>query len=398
MKTLKVFLIFALALGLMISVASAEDVPGVTEDSILIGTTGPLSGPANAWGAVQRSMWTYFQAINEMGGINGRKLELVILDDGYYPPNAIANVKKLIEEEEVFAIVGVLGAANVEAVKDYIDESDVPWVGIIGGNRSISDPPIDNAFVGYPQYYLGAQILVKHAVKELGLKKIGVFYQNDEFGGEGLAGAEVAADKLRFRGAEIVARVSYEATDTDLSGQALAMMESGAEAVVIYSTARHAAMFVGACAALGFMPQWLGTSAISDPVMIKLLGDAWDGAIVVNFAINPQGDSEGAVWYREQLEKYAKSETDRAVGTFTAAGFYFAEYLVEGLKRAEEPLTRESLIDAMHTFKHVDGMFIHDVTYTPKDHRGQISFYLMKAISAEGRLVEITDWQYPLKD
>ena len=282
-----------------------------------------------------------------------------------------------------------------QAVKDYMDESDVPWIGIIAGNRGMSEPPIDNGFVGYPQYYLGAQILVEHAVKELDLKKIGVFYQNDEFGGDGLAGAEVAAKKLR---ADIVAKVSYEATDTDLSAQALAMMESGAEAVVIYSTARHAAMFVGACAALGYMPQWLGTSAISDPVMIKLLGEAWDGAIVVNFAINPQGDSEGAIWYREQLEKYAKSDTDRAVGTFTAAGFYFAEYLVEGLKRAKEPLTRESLIDAMHTFKNLDGMFIHDVTYTPKDHRGQISFYLMEAIAAEGKLVEITDWLYPIKD
>lgn len=392
MKALKFFFVFALLLGLMVAVSSAEEVPGVTDDEILIGTTGPQTGPASAWGAVQRAIETYFKALNDMGGINGRMLTLINLDDQYYPPNALANVKKLIEDDGVFCIVGVLGAGNVEAVKEYMAESGVPWIGVIGGNRGISEPPISNAFVGYPQYFLGAQVLVNYAVDELELTKIGVFYQNDEFGGDGLAGAEKAATD---NGLELVVTVPFELADTDFSTHALMMMESGAEAVVIYGTAKHSALFVGACAALGYMPQWLGTSAISDPVMITLLGEAWDGAIVVNFAPNPQGDSEGAIWYREMLEEFAEGETDTAVGTFTMAGFYFAEYLVEGLKRAEEPLTRESLIDAMHTFDGVTGLFIHDVTYTPTDHRGQVSFYLMKANASEGKLETITDWAYP---
>ena len=393
MRAIRIIFVCVLVVAVFSAVALAqEEVPGVTEDTILIGTTGPQTGPANAWGAVQRAMWTYFQALNEAGGINGRKLELIILDDGYYPPNALANVKRLVEEEEVFAIVGVLGAANAEAVKEYLDESDVPWMGIIAGHRGISEPPIDNAYVGYPQYYLGSQALTYYAVEELGIEKIGVFYQNDEFGGDGKAGAEKALEDL---GLEVVEAVPYEVSDTDFSNHALTMMESGAEAVVLYGTAKHCALFVGSCAALGYLPQWLGTSAISDPVMISLLGEAWDGAIVANFAPNPQDDSEASVWYREQLEKYAEGEADTAPGTFTVAGFYFAEYLVEALKRAEEPLTRESLIDALDSFENVTGMFIHDVTYTDEDHRGQVTFYLMQADAEAGELVKITDWIYP---
>jgi branched-chain amino acid transport system substrate-binding protein len=391
MKTIRLLTVFALIFGLMATVAIAED-PGITKDEILIGTTGPLTGPANAWGAVQRAIETYFKAINAEGGINGRKLRLIILDDGYSPPNALTNVKRLIEEEKVFAIVGVLGAANVEAVKDYIDKSDVPWIGIIGGNRTISEPPIDNAFVGYPQYFLGSQVLVNYAVKELGIKTVGVFYQNDEFGGDGLAGAEKAC---KDNGIELVAKVPYEVSDTDFSTHALMMKQKNPDAVVIYGTARHAALFVGTCAKMGFLPQWLGTSAISDPVMIKLLGKAWDGAIVANFAPNPQGDTEGAKWYREILEKYAESDVDKAVGTFTMAGFYFGEYLVEGLKNVKGPLTRKALIKSMDSFKNVNGKFIHDVTYTKKDHRGQISFFLMKANAETGKLETISEWLYP---
>ncbi|MBN1574093.1 MAG: ABC transporter substrate-binding protein [Deltaproteobacteria bacterium] len=396
MKAFRLFAVFVLIFGLFCVIGCepkpAEEVPGVTDTEILIGTTGPLTGPANAWGAVQRAMETYFKAINAEGGINGRNLKIVILDDGYMPPNALTNVKKLVEEEKVFAIVGVLGAANVEAVKDYIDKSDVPWIGVIGGNRSISEPPLDNVFVGYPQYYLGAQALVNYAAKDLGVKTIGVFYQNDEFGGDGLAGAEKAATE---NGIEVVERVAYEVSDTDFSAHALKMKQANPDAVVIYGTARHSALFVGTCAQLGFLPQWLGTSAISDPVMIKLLGKAWDGAIVANFAPNPQGDSEGALWYRKALEEYAESDVDKAIGTFTIAGFYFAEYLVEGLKKVKGPLTRESLIKSMNSFKNVSGMFIHDVTYSKKDHRGQTSFYLMKANAETGELEDITGWFYP---
>jgi len=404
MKMIRLLTVFALIFGLMFVIGcetkapdetpeeALEEVPGVTADEILIGTTGPLTGPANAWGAVQRAMETYFEAINAEGGINGRKLRLIILDDGYSPPNALTNVKKLVEEEKVFAIVGVLGAANVEAVKDYIDESDVPWIGVIGGNRSISEPPIDNVFVGYPQYYLGAQVLVNYAVKDLDTKTLGVFYQNDEFGGDGLAGAEKACKDL---GIELVAMVPYEISDTDFSTHALKMKEANPDAVLIYGTPRHSALFVGTCAKMEFLPQWLGTSAISDPVMIKLLGKAWDGAIVATFAPNPHGDTEGAKWYREMLEAHADSDVDKALGTFTMAGFFFAEYLVEGLKRVEGPLTREALIDSMNSFENVSGQFIHDVTYTKKDHRGQISFFLMKANAETVELETISEWLYP---
>jgi len=392
MRAIRIIFVCVLGIAVFCVMAAAQDVPGVTEDTILIGTSGPQTGPASAYGEFNRSMGVYFKAINDEGGVNGRKIELINLDDGYYPPNALANVKRLVEEDEVFAIMGVVGAANVEAVKEYIDESDVPWLAIMAGNRGASEPPLDNVYGGAPQYYLTSQVLTRYAVEELGIEKIGVFYQSDAFGEEGKAGVEKVLSEL---GLEETVAVPFEVSDTDFSTHALTMLESGAEAVVLYSTAKHAALFIEACANLGYEPQWMGNFSLSAHVMFDLLGDKWDGAIVVSYIPDPRGDSEEAIWYRAQLEKYGETEADRSVGNLTMAGFFYGEYLVEALKRAEEPLTRESLMKALDSFDHVSGMFIHDATFTPEDRRGQTSFYLMQADTEANKLVRITDWIYP---
>lgn len=390
------YLIITLAVLLMVAgaavVASAQDVPGVTEDTILLGTSGPMTGPANAVGTVIRSMETYFNAVNAEGGINGRRIELIILDDAYDPAKAQANVRKLIEDDQVFAVVGVLGASIVESVIDYIDTSDVPWVGLISGSRKPSMPPRDNVFVGSPEHYWEAHVLYNYAVDEGGFENVGIFYQNDEYGSEGLAGAEDAA---ALKGMELVSEVPYELFDTDFSTHALKMMQSGADAVLLYGNARFVSAFVKACEALGYTPQYFGSTPISGAEMFDLAGAAWDGALVTTYTPDPFGDDDAAVWYREAIEKYAESDADRIVSTSTMKGFYYADFVVEGLKRAEEPLTRESFMAAMNSMDNVDGRFVHGVTYNDEKRNGPSSFYILKVDYENKTFVRVTDWLTP---
>lgn len=373
------------------------EVPEVVEsavlpgETILIGTSGPQTGPVSTLGIIQRSMKTYFDAVNAEGGINGRKIELIILDDAYDSSKTQANVIKLIEDEKVFAIVGILGAANIGAVIDYIDRSDVPWVGLIAGNRAPSTPPRDNVFVGSPEHYFEAKILTNYIVDELKVKKIGILYQNDAFGKEGLTGAREAAEKS---GISLVAEVPYEVMDTDFSAHALSMMNSGAEAVLIYGHTTKVSLFVKASSALDYKPIYVGSTTVNDTKMFELVGEAWDGAMVGAYNPDPFGDSDAAKWYREALNKYA-SKTDNVVGSMSMKGFYYADFLVEGLKRTEEPLTRVNFIKTMNSFKNVDGRFIHDVTYTSENHGGPNSFCIMKADNETKSYKKITDWLFP---
>jgi len=390
------YLILTLAVLLVMAgaaaIASAQDVPGVTEDTILLGTSGPMTGPANAVGTVIRSMETYFNAINAESGINGRQIELIILDDAYDPAKAQANVRKLIEDEQVFAVVGVLGASIVESVIDYIDASDVPWVGLISGSRKPSTPPRDNVFVGSPEHYWEAHVLYNYAVDEGEFENIGIFYQNDEYGAEGLAGA---GDAAALKEMELAAEVPYEMFDTDFSTHALKMMQSEADAVLLYGNARFVSAFVKACEALGYSPQYFGSTPISGAELFDLVGAAWDGALVTTYTPDPFGDDDAAVWYRDAIEKYAENDSDRIVSTSTMKGFYYADFVVEGLMRAEEPLTRESFIAAMNSMDGVDGRFAHGITYNDNRRNGPSSFYILRADYENKTFERVTDWLTP---
>jgi branched-chain amino acid transport system substrate-binding protein len=362
--------------------------PGAT---ILVGTSGPQTGPVGTLGIIQRSMKAYFDAINADGGINGRKVELIILDDAYDPAKTRANVIELIEEDKVFAVVGILGASCIGAVIDYMDDSDVPWVGLIAGNRAPATPPRDNVFVGSPEHYFEAKVLTSYAADGLGVRKIGVLYQNDDFGMEGLTGVNEAAGRL---GVEITAKVPYDVMDTDFSAHAHAMMSSGAEAVILFGHTPKVSLFVRAASGLDYRPIYIGSTTVNDTKMFDLAGEAWDGALVSSYTPDPFDDSEASKWYREALHVYA-DEADRVVGSMSLKGFYYADFLVEGLKRTEEPLTRENFIETMDSFTNVDGLFIHGVTYNPESHGGPNSFCIMKGVYKTYSYVKITDWLSP---
>jgi len=397
-RTLFFFLMTILTVGLLVpGLAMAKKVPGVTKDTIVIGQWGPQTGPAALWGAVARGTDCYFKMLNDEGGIHGRKLKLLLRDDGYMPPRTKAAVKEMINQG-VFAFVCGVGTATGMAVKDDIMDNEIPWVGMATGSTHWAYPPKKYIFATYPNYIDEAYILTRYAVETLGKKKIACFYQNDDYGKEGLQGAE---KYLKERGMALAVSVSAEVMDTDLSSHCMKLKQSGADAVIFWVMPKHAAIMLGTAAKLGFQPQWLTSSTLSDfQLMWGITKGLWNGMLFGNFGLLPDSDHPLMVKYRQAYEKHRLSEKERW-GVFFYGGFLFAEPLVEGLKRAGKELTREKFIKAMETLSDFQGIS-GPITFTKNQRQGLRSVFISKCvgkkmvIEGEEKMVptaeQLSDW------
>jgi ABC-type branched-subunit amino acid transport system substrate-binding protein len=374
----------ALLAGSFSSVAAADKVRGVTDTEIIIGQWGPQTGPAALWGSVARGSGVYFDMINAEGGINGRKIKYVLRDDAYQPAKTKAIAKEFVEDIGVFAVACGVGTSPGMAVRDYLMENKVPWVGPATGSRHWTEPFQKYLFALYPRYADEAYLLTQYAVEKLNKKKIGFFYQNDDYGKEGMEGAKKYLDK---KGIKLAAEVPVEVTDTDLKSHALKLKESGADAVIMWVLPKHAATILGQAKAAGFQPQWIASSTLSDaPLMHKLTKGLWEGVIYANFL---DIDNPKVKKYLEAQKKFAPNEQN--TGVFFLAGFMFVEPMVEGLRRAGKDLTPDTFVKAMESIKNWNDWIGHDCTFTAQDHQGMKSIFLSKS-GPEGKAEKIADW------
>jgi len=218
-------------------------VPGVTDTEVTLGTSTPLSGPAAAWGNTARGMEAWAAHVNEQGGVHGRKIKMVLKDDGYVPGRAVANVTEM--KDSVFAIVGLLGTAIVGAAKDVAINARTPLVAPFGNAQIFLKEPRENmrgVFVINTDYPPEGEFLGGYAARTLKARKLAVFYQNDEYGKGGLDGVKKAAAAT---GAQVVGEVSYELSDRALGTHALKLKESGADAVILSATLTGISMETG---------------------------------------------------------------------------------------------------------------------------------------------------------
>ncbi len=384
-KKLMLAAVMFAVLAMTLSGCAEKRARGVTDTEVVIGQWGPQTGPAALWGAIARGTQCYFDMINDEGGIAGRKIRYVMRDDAYQPAKTVAAVKEMVENEGVFAFVGGVGTATGMAVRDYLDENQVPWVFPASGSTHWAWPQSKYLFSGFPLYCDEAAILVDYAVNTLGKKKIAIFYQNDDYGLGGYYGAQLQLESL---GMEFVEAVSFEIMDSDVSSQALRLKQSGADAVLIYATPKHAPMILAESAKIGFEPQWMSSNTLSDmPLMYKISGGAWKDMIFANFAEMPDSDSPLMQKYRAAQQKYMP---DESWGVFFLAGFLFAEPAVEALKRSGKDLTPESFVAAMESLKDFKGIGP-SLTFGPDVRQGSRSVYLVRCISGT-EYEKLTDW------
>ena len=194
----------AMVFGLTFN-AMAEE--GLTDTEIHLGQWGPQTGPAAPWGSVARGTGDYFKMINAEGGINGRKIVYHMFDDAYNPAKTKAGVKELQEGTGIFAWASGVGTAPGMAVREYILERKIPWVGPATGSSHWITPPNKYLFAVYPLYYIEAKALVRLGVEEMGFKRVAIAYQNDDYGKNGL---EAARKELIAHGMKLVAEVPVE--------------------------------------------------------------------------------------------------------------------------------------------------------------------------------------------
>jgi len=266
-----------LALVLAPAAGHAKEVPGVTDTEIVIGWTTPLSGPAALWGVTAMGGEAWADYINDHGGIHGRKIKVIMKDDGYNPTRALSNLQEM--RGKVFAVTGLLGTAVVHTCRDFFSENKTPLITAYGNTRMFAHYPKEKLryiFISYPDYEDEAQFLTTFALSKLGSKKLAIFYQNDDYGKMGMAGIKKGLAKMPGKG-KLVAAVPYELTERALETHALKLKGSGADTVFLYTTMTHGALILKEMAKAGYRPKALATFPLGDPIMYRIAGDAWEG-------------------------------------------------------------------------------------------------------------------------
>ena len=385
MELKRILALAAVCAQLVFAGCGGPDV-GITSEEIKIGTWAPLTGPASNLSTIAKAMDAYFDYINDQGGIHGRKLKLIIKDDGYDPARTPGVVEELIDVEHVFALLGGNGTANCLAVKDYIAIKLLPWINPGSAARVWTSPVNAYVFSTFPSYVTEGRILAKYVVNELDAENYGMFYQDDSFGREGQEGIRLG---LRSANTEIALAQAYKVGQDDLTEIAQKFKDEGIEVIFVWSITEGAAALVKAVAAIeDYDPQIVATQVLSDPVMFDLAGDAWEGAIVASSVPETTSDEPGTVKAREIIEQYGNG---MEFGTYAYWGLARAEILVEGLRRAGPDLTRLKLILAIEGIDNWTDNFVGaPISFSVDNHQGLNAIHLSRA--GGGTLVHLSDW------
>jgi ABC-type branched-subunit amino acid transport system substrate-binding protein len=330
--------------------AAQQTVAGVTDNEVVIGWTTPLSGPAALWGVTGLGGKAWADHVNEQGGVHGRKIKVILKDDGYNPTRALINLQEM--KGNVFAVCGLLGTAIANASKDFFPENNIPLITAYADVRIWAKLPkerLHNIFISYPDYEDEAEYVTRYGIEKLGSKKIALFYQNDDYGKMAMSGVKRAIEATGGK-AQLVGTVPYEVTERALSTHAINMKETGADTAVLYPTMTHGALILKEMAKIGYRPKVLTTFTLGDPIMYQIAGDAWEGtylALPGNSGV--PGTEPNADKVVANIMKYdSKIAGKEYLGVFGAMSMI---HLVEGLKNAGRDLTPASLIKGMEMIK-----------------------------------------------
>jgi len=358
-----VFAVMVMILGFTLAAHAGE---GVTDTEIHIGNWGPQTGPAAPWVAVARGTDAYFKMINAEGGIHGRKLVFHYFDDGYNPAKTMAGVKQLQEETGMFAFVSGVGTATGLAVKDYLMERKIIMMGMAAGSRHWVEPPNKYMFNTYPLYLGDAQVLSQYAVSNLSFKRIAIAYANDDYGKQGLEGAQWQLAKF---GMELVEQIPVNVADTDMKPYIMKFRKAKAEAVLLFVNPGQVARLIGTGKAMKFEPQWMTTTTCGDvPLMMAITKGLYAGTILASFGMMDPGligignieDVNNPThplmkkYYNDAYKKFAAKE-ERWGLTF-AAGIGFVEPFVEALNLVGRDLTRVKLVAELEIIDNFQGI------------------------------------------
>ncbi len=360
--------------------ASAE-VPGVTDTEIVLGQHGPLSGTYGAaYAPVIGGLEAYFEYVNaEEGGVCGRQIVFKVEDDQYLPSGAVEAVKKLLERDKVFAIIAGIGTAAHSAVWEDLNEKGVPdlWI-MTGAHKWAADPEKYPWSVGLlPDYYVETTIVGKYISENMPGKKVGILYENSDFGKDELAGLRNGLDPAKN---ELVSEQSYEITAVSIRSQVINLKNAGAEVVFGSGNPPSCAQLIKEADRLGWHPQFFIGYVNSDPMMFQYVSpELMEGVITLQGnKLSDWTDDPAVAEHHRIMKEYG----DFPPGNFTIVGHAVAFLTVETLSRTCDNLTREGLMDAVHSFKDYQGdLTLPGITITlsPTDHLATEAMRMLRA-------------------
>ena len=327
---------------------------GASDSEIKMGNIMPYSGPASAYGIIGKTEEAYFKMINEAGGVNGRKINFISYDDGYSPPKAVEQTRKLIESDEVLLIFNALGTPSQTAVQKYHNAKKVPQLFVATGASKWNDPKDFPWTMGFqPSYRVEARIFAKYILKEKPNAKVAIFYANDDFGKDYLAGIkDIFGSKASSL---IVAEESYETTEPSIDSHIVKLKGTGADVFVNISTPKFAAQAIKKMAELEWKPTHVLTDvSVSIGAVMKPAGlEASEGILSAQYmkdASDPQWkDDEGMKKFMAFIDKYMPGANVADLNL--AYGYAAAQTMVQVLKQSGDDLTRENVMKQAASLK-----------------------------------------------
>jgi branched-chain amino acid transport system substrate-binding protein len=370
----------ALALGASLAAAQNSN-QGVTKDEIVLGSIQDLSGPIAGFGKqVRLGMLLRVDEINEQGGINGRKVKLIVEDSAYDPKKAVLAAQKLVNQDKIFAMVGHIGTAQNMAAMPVQFEKNVINFFPVTAAREMYEPFHRLKYSFAATYFDQMRTALPKLVKDKGAKKVCTMYQDDEFGLEVMRGAEAGLKTLNM---ELAEKTSYKRGATDFSSQVAKMKSSGCDLVVLGTIIRETIGAIGEARKTGYSPTFLGSSAAYTDLIHKLGGKAMDGLYATHTAQHPYLD-EASDKIRFWANKY-KTKFNEDPTVFSVYGYQLVDSFAAAARKAGPGLTTDSFIKTMDTMT-----FPADIFGSP-----EAKFGPKKRLGNEfSRLSQITDGKW----
>jgi len=320
---------------------------GATDKEIKLGNINPYSGPASAYGAIGKSMDAYFKKVNAEGGVNGRQIKFITVDDGYNPARTVEMARKLVEEEEVLATVGVLGTPPNSAIHKYMNQKKMPQLFVATGATKWGDPKNFPWTMGWQPNYQGeSKIYAQHLLESKPNAKIGILYQNDDYGKDYLKGfVDGLGDKAKTM---IVKQLTYEVTDATIDSQMVELKASGADVFFNITTPKFAAQAIKKAAEIGWKPQHYLNNVSNSVGAVMVPAGAENGVGILSvFYLKDPTDSQWANTpeFKEWLtfmQKYMPGADLKDLNY--VFGYTMAQGVVQVLKQAGDNLTRENVM------------------------------------------------------
>jgi branched-chain amino acid transport system substrate-binding protein len=360
MNSLKYAVLPAVVLGLAMvagpAFAQKKYDPGASDTEIKIGNINPYSGPASAYGTIGKTIGAYFNKINAEGGINGRKINYISYDDGYAPPRAVEQARKLVESDEVLLIFQSLGTPSNTAIQKYMNAKKVPQLFVATGATKWGDPKNYPWTMGWQPHYQGeGRIYAQYILKNHPNAKIGVLYQNDDYGKDLLKGLK---DGLGAKASMIISELPYEVADPTVDSQIINLKASGADVFVNITTPKFAAQSIKKMAEIGWKPvHFLNQVSNSTGAVLKPAGPQNAiGAMSTGYLkdqTDPQWKDDKAMKeFFAFMDKYYP-EGDKT-SSFTGYGWTVAQTLVQVIKQCGDNLTRENVMKQAANLKDLE--------------------------------------------